>query len=249
MVLIAAITAAAALYGTIAGLGGGIIIVPALLLTGVALSTATPLSLTAVFVGAIAGLLPVARRRLIDRSALFTLAPAALIGSALGGVAAQRLPEEPLLLVFALVAVAVARDALLPDRPRSATKNEHRTGQLMLGGGAGGFFSGALGIGGGVFVVPAARRFGPMRIEAATATSVAVIVGSSAIGVFSNLATATTVGAGITPPELLAAGIGAALGGFAGGQLSPRVPERARSLLIATVAAAAALVALMRLVA
>jgi hypothetical protein len=100
-----------------------------------------------------------------------------------------------------------------------------------------------------VFVVPAARRFGPMRIEAATATSVAVIVGSSVIGVFSNLATATTIGAGITPPELLAAGIGAALGGFAGGQLSPRVPERARSLLIATVAAAAALVALMRLVA
>jgi uncharacterized membrane protein YfcA len=88
-----------------------------------------------------------------------------------------------------------------------------------------------------------------MRIEAATATSVAVIVGSSVIGVFSNLATATTIGAGITPPELLAAGIGAALGGFAGGQLSPRVPERARSLLIATVAAAAALVALMRLIA
>ena len=81
--LIAAITAAAALYGTIAGLGGGIIIVPALLLTGVALSTATPLSLAAVFVGAIAGLLPAARRRLIDRSALLTLAPAAFIGSAL----------------------------------------------------------------------------------------------------------------------------------------------------------------------
>lgn len=198
---------------------------PALLLTGVALSTATPLSLAAVFVGAIAGLLPAARRRLIDRSALFTLAPAALIGSALGGVAAQRLPEEPLLLVFALIAVAVARDALLPDRPTSTTRNQHRTGQLMLGGGAGGFFSGALGIGGGVFVVPAARRFGPMRIEAATATSVAVIVGSSVIGVFSNLATATTIGAGITPPELLAAGIGAALGGLCRRTTQPARPR------------------------
>jgi uncharacterized membrane protein YfcA len=249
VVLIAAITAAAALYGTIAGLGGGIIIVPALLLTGVALSTATPLSLAAVFVGAIAGLLPVARRRLIDRSALLTLAPAAFIGSALGGVAAQRLPEEPLLLVFAVISVAVARDALLPDHPLVTKRSDHRTGQLLLGGGAGGFFSGALGIGGGVFVVPTARRFGPMRIEAATATSVAVIVGSSAIGVLSNLATATTAGAGITSSELLAAGLGAAAGGYAGGRLSPRVPERARALLIATVAVAAALVALLRLVA
>ena len=48
---------------------------------------------------------------------------------------------------------------------------------------------------------------------------------------------------------MLAAGLGAAAGGFAGGRLSPRVPERARSLLIATVAVAAALVALLRLVA
>jgi len=128
-------------------------------------------------------------------------------------------------------------------------RSDHRTGQLLLGGGAGGFFSGALGIGGGVFVVPTARRFGPMRIEAATATSVAVIVGSSAIGVLSNLATATTAGAGITSSELLAAGLGAAAGGYAGGRLSPRVPERARALLIATVAAGAALVAILRLVA
>lgn len=249
MVLIAAITAVAALYGTIAGFGGGIIIVPALLLTGVALSTATPLSLAAVFVGAIAGLLPAARRRLIDRRVLLTLVPAALIGSALGGVAAQRLPEEPLLLIFAVIAMLVARDAVFPDRLLVTTRSRHRTGQLALGGGSGGFFSGALGIGGGVFVVPAARRFGPMRIEAATATSVAVIVGSSAIGVLSNLATATTAGAGITSPDLLAAGLGAAVGGFAGGRLSPRVSERTRSLLIATVAVAAALVALMRLVA
>jgi hypothetical protein len=249
VVLIAAITAVAALYGTIAGLGGGIIIVPALLLTGVALSTATPLSLAAVFVGAIAGLLPVARRRLIDRSVLFVLAPAAVIGSALGGVAAQRLPEEPLLLLFAMISIAIARDALLPDRPLATKRSEHRTGQLLVGGGVGGFFSGALGIGGGVFIVPTARRFGPMRIEAATATSVAVIACSSVIGVLSNLATAATAGAGITSAELVAAAFGAAAGGFAGGRLSPRVTERTRSLLIATVAGGAALVAILRLVA
>jgi hypothetical protein len=249
MVLIAAITAVAALYGTIAGLGGGIIIVPALLLTGVALSTATPLSLAAVFVGAIAGLLPVARRRLINRNALFLIAPAAVIGSALGGVAAQRLPEEPLLLLFAVISIAIARDALLPDRPLATKRSDHRTGQLLVGGGAGGFFSGALGIGGGVFIVPTARRFGPMRIEAATATSVAVIVCSSAIGVLSNLATAATAGAGITSAELLAAAFGAAVGGFVGGRLSPRVTERTRSVLIAAVAGGAALVAILRLVA
>lgn len=249
MVLIAAITAAAALFGTIAGLGGGIIIVPALLLAGVALPIATPLSLAAVFIGAIAGLLPAARRRLIDRSALFALVPAALIGAAFGGVAAQRLPEEPLLLVFAAISVAIARNALLPDRHQATKRRRHRTGLLLLGGAAGGFFSGALGIGGGVFVVPTARRIGPMRLEAATATSVAVIFGSSAIGVLANFAMATTAGAGITSSELLAAGLGAAAGGFAGGLLSPRVSEHTRSLLIAAVAVAAALVALLRLLA
>jgi hypothetical protein len=249
VVLIAAITAVAALYGTIAGLGGGIIIVPALLLTGVSLSTATPLSLAAVFVGAIAGLLPAARRRLVDRSALVLLVPAAVIASAFGGVTAQRLPEQPLLLLFLVISVAIARDALIPDRPIATNPSQHRAGKLLLGGGVGGFFSGALGIGGGVLIVPTARRFGPMRIEEATATSVAVIVCSSAIGVISNLATAATSGAAITSTELVAAGLGAAAGGFTGGRLSPRVAERTRSRLIAVVAAGAALVALLRLVA
>ncbi len=249
MVLIAAIAAVAALYGTIAGLGGGIIIVPALLVAGVALPTATPLSLAAVFVGAIAGMLPTARRRLVDRNVLIIIAPAAVLGSAVGGVVAQRLPEEPLLLIFAVISVAIARDALLPDRSVASVASRNRGAKLLLGGGAGGFFSGALGIGGGVFVVPSARRFGPMRIEAATATSVAVIVCSSAIGVVSNLAAAHTAGAGITSGELFAAALGAASGGFVGGRFSPRVSERPRSVLIAAVAVGAAVVASLRLVA
>jgi hypothetical protein len=250
MLLIAAISAAAALYGTIAGLGGGIFIVPALLVTGASLAVAAPLSLGAVFIGAIAGLLPRGRWRLVHRASFRALLPMSLVGSATGGAAAQHLPEAPLLLLFAGVAGGVAVEAVRASRSGHvvATTAAQPT-VLRVGGGAAGFLSGALGIGGGVLIVPLARRFGPMRLEQATATSVAVIICSSAVGITANLLAARGAGAAaLNLADIGAATFGAAIGGAAGGRFSPQIGERARALLVAAAAAAAAAVALERLI-
>jgi len=251
MLLTAALAAAVACYGTISGLGGGILFVPVLLLAGYGMQVATPMSLAAVFLASVAGMLPAPRRALVDVEIFRTVAVAAVLGSLLGGALAQHLPEEPLLLLFAGVSAVVTVDSLRPDRGRRAGHlGGARRARLAAGGGAAGLLSGSLGIGGGVLIVPLVRHLGPLRIERATATSIAVIVFSSSVGVASNLLAAPAAGLSGVPLELLlAAGLGAISGGWVGGRFSPRVGERARAALVSFGAAAATIVALVRLAA
>ncbi|MCA0758659.1 sulfite exporter TauE/SafE family protein [Paenibacillus sp. N4] len=196
----------AAMFGSIVGLGGGIIIVPSLMLLGPALTggsiehaDAVGISLMVLVVTALASTLSYAKRKIVDfRSGLLffiTSGPAAILGSALTGT----LPSGLFQLVFGvfmllMAALLIARDYMKPFAKqwpivRSITD---ASGQihtysygivpaLAIGFGVG-LISGLFGIGGGSLFVPLMVLLFRFPAHVATATSMFIIFLSSILG-------------------------------------------------------------------
>lgn len=196
----------ASIFGSIVGLGGGIIIVPVLMLLGPQLTggaidhaTAVGTSLTMLIVTALASTLSYAKKGIVDfRSGwlfFITSGPAALIGSVLTG----KLKGGAFSLSFGIfmllmAALLIARDYMKPitkDWPikRSITDAAGQTHSygyaivpaLAIGFGVG-LISGLFGIGGGSLFVPLMVLLFRFPPHTATATSMFVIFLSSILG-------------------------------------------------------------------
>nr|WP_202903207.1 sulfite exporter TauE/SafE family protein [Paenibacillus gorillae] len=205
-ILLVLLGVVAAMFGSIVGLGGGIIIVPALMLLGPQLTgaeidhaTAVGTSLTMLIVTALASTLSYAKKKIVDfRSGLLlfiTSGPAALIGSALTGKlqgAAFSLSFGIFMLLMA--ALLIARDYMKPVTRQwpiersitDASGQVHTYGYgllpLLLIGFAVGLISGLFGIGGGSLFVPVMVLLFRFPPHLATATSMFVIFLSSILG-------------------------------------------------------------------
>jgi len=196
----------AAVFGSIVGLGGGIIIVPGLMLLGPLLlgeeighTTAVSVSLTVLVVTAMASSISYAKRGIVDfRSGwllFITSGPAAMLGSVMTG----QLHAGMFQLVFGgfmlfMAGLLIARDYMKPftkQWPISRTITD-ASGQihtysygivpvLIIGFGVG-FISGLFGIGGGSLFVPMMVLLFRFPPHVATATSMFVIFLSSILG-------------------------------------------------------------------
>jgi uncharacterized membrane protein YfcA len=177
--------AAAGVFGSLLGLGGGILIVPLLTLVfGLDLREAVGVSLVSVIMtsSAAAGVYlerHVADLRLGMRLELFTA-----IGALVGGSIAFLIDERFLAVLFALllgyVAFTMARGAgraavedgtveePAPDRPAYEVRNLH-LGQIGATGA--GIASALLGVGGGIIKVPLMHLAMGVPLRVATATS------------------------------------------------------------------------------
>lgn len=196
----------AAMFGSIVGLGGGIIIVPVLMLLGPVLtgetiehSTAVGVSLTVLVVTALSSTLAYTKRKIVDfRSGwlfFITSGPAAVIGSAMTGI----MPAGLFQLIFgifmlAMAGLLIARDYMKPfskEWPivrtlKDATGKVHTysyglVSALAIGFGVG-LISGLFGIGGGSLFVPLMVLLFRFPPHVATATSMFVIFLSSILG-------------------------------------------------------------------
>jgi uncharacterized membrane protein YfcA len=181
------------------GAGGGIIAVP-LLVFGVHLSLAQagPIGLLAVSLAAGLGALMGLRAGIVRYKAALLIATTGMLLSPLGLWLAQRMPNQPLSVLFALVLFWVAwrsyhqgsqhavqhldqgdcRAALPcqlnPDTGRFIW-NAASVRTFILVGMAAGFLSGLLGVGGGFVLVPVLQRYTPLPMRSIVATSLAVI--------------------------------------------------------------------------
>lgn len=177
-------TGAGAIGGVLAGLmgvGGGIVIVPALYLMlssfgvepGLAMQLAVGTSLTTIIFTALSSASGHARRGAIDWALLRGWAGPIVLGVIVGAVLGGRVSGRILVAVFATVAALVAVDMLLrspnPQRPpRQATRG------LWAGMGvAAGAISAMMGIGGGTVCVPILSFLG-YDIRRAIGTSAAI---------------------------------------------------------------------------
>lgn len=196
----------AAVFGSIVGLGGGIIIVPALLLVSPSLighemdhATAVGISLTVLIVTALASTVSYAKRGIVDfRSGLLLFAasgPAAVAGAALTG----KLNASSFGLLFGFFMLFMALLLIVRDRMKPFAKEwpvkrtlTDSSGQVhaysygllpLLGIGLGvGLISGLFGIGGGSLFVPVMVLLFRFPPHVATATSMFVIFLSSIVG-------------------------------------------------------------------
>lgn len=120
MLLIILVGIAAGVLGGLVGVGGGIIIVPALVyLLGFSQKTAqgTSLGLIMLPVG-ILGVLQYYKQGHVDMKVVALLAIGFLIGSYFGSKVALRLPQDTVKKIFAILMIIIAVKMLFIDKPK-----------------------------------------------------------------------------------------------------------------------------------
>jgi uncharacterized protein len=247
---------AAGLFGSLLGLGGGILIVPLLTLGfGLPLITAIGVSLVCVIVtsGAAAGVY--LERRVANLRLGMTLELFTAIGAMTGGLIAFLVPERFLELLFAAMLIYVAlamvlrRDPTLEfdivtDDPgiEGATDDDstvtrlsgpgyrvRRIGFGLVGSVGAGVVSALLGIGGGLVKVPVMHVIMGVPLRVATATSNLMIGITASAGAIIYL-----LRGGIDPFVAAPTAIGVFLGATLGSRTAHRIHVRVlRGLFVA----------------
>jgi uncharacterized membrane protein YfcA len=237
------------------GAGGGILAVP-LLVFGAHLSIAQagPIGLLAVGIAAALGALLGLRAGAVRYKAAALVAVCGMALTPFGLWLAQRVPNQPLTLLFALVLLGVALRMLqqafgkTPPAPavQPACCLNPAVGRfvwtwpcarrLAAAGMLTGWLSGLLGVGGGFVMVPALRRFTDLEQRAIVATSLAVIALVSLTGVI-----ASAVGGTLAWPVAQPFAAGAVLGMLGGRKIGAGLDGRQLQIAFALVAMAVAL--------
>ncbi|WP_445355028.1 sulfite exporter TauE/SafE family protein [Microbulbifer sp. EKSA008] len=173
--------------GTIAGLfgvGGGLIIVPALVFVFTAMGISPEIlthmavgtSLATIIVTSISSVRAHNKKRAVDWKIFGVMAPGILIGSWAGGATAELLPGAWLQLLIGVFAIVIAVRMWLSgarhDQLTEGAGNLPRSSLLLSAGGVIGWVSAIFGIGGGSLTVPFLSRC-RVKMQRAVATSAA----------------------------------------------------------------------------
>jgi uncharacterized membrane protein YfcA len=246
-------------FGSLVGIGGGLIIVP---LLSVGLGHELKTSIAASLVGVIATSLSASprylRSGLVDRHLGLLLLVAATLGGLGGGLTAGLLDERILALLFGLLLIAVAVQMIRQVRtprphppiddadlgseftsayvePRSGEVVTYRARRLVPGtliSFVAGNISGLLGVGGGVVNVPTMNVLMHVPIRVATTTSTYMLAATAVASVV------VYVAAGQVDPLLAApVALGVIVGARLGARLAMRVSQDVLRVAFAVVAA------------
>lgn len=153
--------AVAGLIAGLLGLGGGIVIVPALLFIFIQMDFPAPVlmhlavatSLATIFFTAISSVLAHHRQGAVLWPVVKLLVPGIVIGALVGAAVADYLPSESLRTLFGVFEILVACQIGFGLRPNSKRQLPGNAGMYMAGGVIGSL-STILGIGGGTLTVP-----------------------------------------------------------------------------------------------
>lgn len=212
------------LLSGLAGVGGGIFFVPALMyVAGWNIKEAVAASLVVIIFSALSGTLRNLRGETpIDWKATallsVTVAPCALIGVAISRISPDRLVE----IVFAVLLLAFAYPTARggSNNPRSQTKIP--TALVLLAGACIGALSGLVGVGGGVLMVPLMMLGLSLRPKTAIATSLAVTFFTGIVGATGYIATGFDRLSSL-PPLI----VGSIVGAWLSVRLRDRTPDNA----------------------
>jgi uncharacterized protein len=266
--LVFAAAIGAGVFGSLVGVGGGIMLVPLLTVAlGVDIKHAIAASLLGVIAVSTAAAASYLRSGLVDRRLGLTLLLATAAGGIVGGYVAGLLDARVLAAMFGVVLVLVAVQMLRGTRraplelvgeptglefesiyvePTTGEEIAYRARRVGLGTAislAAGAISGLLGIGGGVVNVPTMNLVMGLPIRIALTTSTYMLgatAAASAVIYFSR---------GLVDPLLAApVVVGVFIGARIGARLAHRLPQHALQLLFVAVAAFFAVQMLLRAV-
>ncbi|MBF2002949.1 MAG: sulfite exporter TauE/SafE family protein [Synechococcales cyanobacterium M58_A2018_015] len=225
--LLLALGVATGILSGLLGIGGGLLMVPALTLLGVPLVQATATSLVGVFLSSLSGSMRNLSMGELNWRVSLTLAGFGILTAQAGAWLADRLPDAWLSLAFAgllLITIYLMHLRQSLQRQQKQGRVPSATPAFAPTAGIGllaGLLSGLFGVGGGVVMVPLQMLLLHEPIKSAVRTSLGAIV---AIAI-SGLAQHTVNGNVLWLP-----GICLGLGGIAGAQLGtrllPRLPDR-----------------------
>ena len=161
------------------GVGGGIVIVPVLIVVAEIFRVPPEVAMLLVVGTSLATIIPTSissarahnRKGAIDRDILRGWAPAIFVGAALGGIASKFLGSQGLTLVFGFVALAVSINLALPKTLNLADAPPEGAVAKAAIAGPIGFTSALMGIGGGTLSVPVMTMLSvPVHRAVATAS-------------------------------------------------------------------------------
>ena len=171
------------------GIGGGVILVPALvILLAFPIKQAVVTSLTVIPAMALTGIAVnfLAARENIRLDAALLMVVGSIVGARIGALLVKKVHSDILKILFACLMITIGlKQAGIADFPLS-TAGEAHAGVLWLValGLAAGISSAFFGIGGGVIMVPALNLFFGLPMHHAIATSLTVIFPTSLAGAF-----------------------------------------------------------------
>lgn len=233
------------------GIGGGLLLVPALIFSGATTIQATATSLIGVFLSATSGSLRNFRAGELNWRAFLNLAVFGILTAQAGAWIGDRLPDRLLSLGFALLLIITiflmglrkrlamreqrqAREAAAElekgntDNVSSpaasvvqAPSQHYRFVPIMGIGLLAGLLSGLFGVGGGVVMVPLQMLILRESIKAAVRTSLGAIVAIAASGLVQH-----TLNNNVLWIPGIALGIGGILGAQFGARLLPKLPDQ-----------------------
>jgi uncharacterized membrane protein YfcA len=230
----------ASIFGSMVGLGGGFILVPALrLFFGLGPAEAAGTSLVLVVANSGSGAFTYLLQRRVHVKIGLLIAVGGLPGGIIGAIVSQHISARLFDWILALILVAVAADMAWNAESRIRGKPEQEDVHSIKGmsyraavalGFVIGIFSSLFGIGGGVVLVPTLLYFSELPMHAISATSHFGIFVTSPVGLVAH-ALQHDINLGDVVP-LVAGGL---LGGPIGARLSLRL--KSPQLLVAVAAA------------
>jgi hypothetical protein len=231
LLTVALVGIAAGFLSGMFGVGGGILIVPGLVLIAkMDQRIAHGTSLAAVLPISAASLVTYWSHDHVDVRVGLCLAAGALVGAVLGTKLLHILPHRVLAIAFAGILLVTAVRLFLPIE--SGTRGVLNIGSivaLIVIGVATGILAGLLGVGGGVIMVPAMMMLLHLPAAMAKGTSVLVIIPTSLMGTYRNrtkknvdLRSAATVGLAGIPSAIV------------GGWISARMSDTVSNVLFAS---------------
>lgn len=227
---------AAGLLGSIVGLGGGVVIVPALSFAGFHPALAASNSLFAAFGNAAASSITYARQGRIEYRTGLRLGLLCVPGTVLGAYVSAAAAPDVFKALFGMLLAASALYVLL--RRRIGTRKSTSWPAALLTAGASfgaGIVSSYFGVGGGVVFVPLMVGVMGLGMRRAAPTSQFVLLFAS----FSGMVTHSALGHPDFYQALLLTA-GASGGGLLGARLSLDMRERGLRILVSVVMAAVA---------
>lgn len=233
----------ASTFGTLIGAGGGFILVPVLMMLYPDKNPEiiTSISLAVVFINALVGSISYIQMKRIDYKSGLIMAAAAIPGAILGALTTPYVSRNLFDGSFGIIMIVLAAYLILhPENTKSSKENSDckspnrhlvdkddneyeysfnpKMGILLSA--QIGFLSSLLGIGGGIFTVPALIRLLNFPVHIATATSVFTLGIMSLTGSLAHIASGVLTG---SVNQVIFLAIGVILGAPLGARLSKRL--------------------------
>jgi uncharacterized protein len=235
----AGVGALAGLLAGLFGVGGGILIVPGLvLLLRMEQRRAHGTSLAAIIPIAASGILGFALRDSVDWVAAALLSVGAMAGALLGTRALQRLRPRALRIGFALFLLATAVRLLLetPEAIGRGSLDPPMVVGLLVLGVVAGTLAGLFGVGGGILIIPVLVLLFAVPDAVAKGTSLVVILPTALVGTARNF-----VYGNADLPLATATGLSGVVTAYLGSQVAVRLDPRVSAVLFAILLVAVAI--------